>query len=219
MDNKALIKCFFTTPTKADAASVENIPVNTSAQSPRIPQHLSPTPALLTPRRPLQPKLATPRTSSIPSSSSSSSAATTLQPRHRQQQPPPPFSYEIAFPPGPMGLELEPVIISSERQLGCRVKDFYFSLDHSGVDPTELQVRVSPGDVVSHVDGVCVLSLRFAEVLDMLRQIRHAQRVVAFKNISASCTFRTHFTTLPVSSVFPLLNSTPRHHARYSEKV
>ena len=38
-------------------------------------------------------------------------------------------TYTVSFPPGPMGLELEPIIISShgERQLGCRVKDFYFN--------------------------------------------------------------------------------------------
>lgn len=86
-----------------------------------------------------------------------------------------------------MGLELEPVITSSERQLGCRVKDFYFGLDHSGVDPQMLQQRVTVGDVISHVDGVCVLSLRFTDVLELLRAMRGRQRVVVFKNISASC--------------------------------
>jgi hypothetical protein len=31
-----------------------------------------------------------------------------------------------------MGLELQPVIISSDHEIGCRVKDYYFGLDHHG---------------------------------------------------------------------------------------
>eukprot|EP01039_Chlorochromonas_danica_P013980 gene13980-16257_t len=43
--------------------------------------------------------------------------------------------YVVLFPPGAMGLELEPVIKSSEREIGCRIKDFYFGVDYRGIEP------------------------------------------------------------------------------------
>jgi hypothetical protein len=42
----------------------------------------------------------------------------------------PVYSYDVTFPPGAHGLELQPVIISSERSIGCKVKGFYFGLEH-----------------------------------------------------------------------------------------
>lgn len=99
----------------------------------------------------------------------------------------PAAEYEVEFPVGPMGLELEPVIISSERQLGCRVKDFYFGTDHSGVDPEMVMRCVGVGHVISRIDGVSVISLSFPEILNMLREAKDRPKKVLFKNISASC--------------------------------
>ena len=96
-------------------------------------------------------------------------------------------SVEVEFPPGPMGLELEPVIISSERQIGCRVKDFYFGVDHTGIDWETLTSAVKIGDVISHVQKCNVQSAKFADILNQLRDLKDATRVVTFKNISASC--------------------------------
>src|SRR5690606_20985176 len=36
------------------------------------------------------------------------------------------IKYRVTFPPGAMGLELEPIIRSKDVELGCRVKNFYF---------------------------------------------------------------------------------------------
>lgn len=96
-------------------------------------------------------------------------------------------SYEVIFPPGPHGLELEPVIISSERSLGCRIKGFFFSLEHEGIDRDYLEAMVAPGDIVCTIDGQNVLSMNFDNILTLLKGIRHKERVLVFKNISASC--------------------------------
>ena len=94
--------------------------------------------------------------------------------------------YDINFPPGSMGLELEPVIISSERQIGCRVRDFYFELDHEGISVDELKAKVSVGDIIWYVGGDSVLSAKFDDILDSLRSMRSKWRIITFKTISAS---------------------------------
>jgi len=91
--------------------------------------------------------------------------------------------YSLEFPAGPMGLELEPVIHSSERKIGCRVKDFYFGVGHSGIDPAVLQYRVSPGDIIVSIEGEVVLSSKFLDILEMLKSLRERSRTVAFKKI------------------------------------
>ncbi len=94
--------------------------------------------------------------------------------------------YEIEFPSGSMGLELEPVIISSERQIGCRVKDFYFDLEYKGLDQEYIQSHVGIGDVISKINGESVISLTFNEILNKLRTLRNDKRTIIFKNITAS---------------------------------
>lgn len=101
------------------------------------------------------------------------------------------IQYEIQFPAGSMGLELEPVIISSERKIGCRVKDFYFGVDYTGTeeDCNMLQGTISIGDILMKINGVSVVSLPFTSVLDMLRSLTSTERVVVFKNLTKSCKF------------------------------
>lgn len=94
--------------------------------------------------------------------------------------------YSVEFPVGPMGLELEPVILSSQRKIGCRVKDFYFGVNHSGIDPTILQSRVSPGDIIVKIQGETVLSSKFHDILDMLKSLKEQSRIVVFKKIDSS---------------------------------
>ncbi len=96
--------------------------------------------------------------------------------------------YEVLFPPGSMGLELEPVIKSSERELGCRVKDFYFGIDYDGIHPEKLQEKINIGDIICSVDGKSVKSLPFVEVIELLRTSKHLPRCIRFKNIAAACT-------------------------------
>ena len=99
----------------------------------------------------------------------------------------PVYSYQVLFPPGPHGLELEPVIKSSERSIGCRVKGFYFSLEHEGIDRVYLESVVEPGDVLCSIDGLNVLSMNFDSILALLKTIRTKERIIVLKNISASC--------------------------------
>ncbi len=97
------------------------------------------------------------------------------------------IKYKIEFPPGAMGLELEPVIKSTEREVGCRVKDFYFSLDHQGIDPTYIEKRVNIGDIICSINGEDIKSLPFNSIIEKLRDLRETKRVISFKNITAAC--------------------------------
>ena len=95
--------------------------------------------------------------------------------------------YEIAFPRGSMGLELEPVITSSEKAIGVKVKDFYYGMDYQGLDPVVLEECISIGDVISTVNDVNVLSMPFHDILQVIKTSRDSSiRQVVFKNISAS---------------------------------
>ncbi len=107
--------------------------------------------------------------------------------------------YEVIFPAGAMGLELEPVVISSVRKIGCRVRDFYFGLDYEGIDPKVLQKTIRIGDIISSVNGVSVLSSSFMDVLDILTSNREAkQRVLQFKDVSVAS---SNLTRTPVGSI------------------
>ena len=86
-----------------------------------------------------------------------------------------------------MGLELEPVITSSERTIGCRVKDFYFGIAYDGIDQSFLQEHVMIGDIIAKVNEISVVSLPFNKILDMLRALSTSTRTIVFKNITASC--------------------------------
>ena len=97
------------------------------------------------------------------------------------------YLFEIRFPPGPMGLELEPIITSSERQIGCRVKDYYFGIDHDGVDPDYVKSNVAIGDIIVQVQGENVLSTKFVDILDKLRSLRENYKLITFKDISLTC--------------------------------
>ena len=79
------------------------------------------------------------------------------------------------------------MIKSSDREIGCRVKDYYFPQDHEGIDPSYVQARVSVGDIVSSINGQDIKSLPFSVIIEKLRQLRDSKRVISFKNITASC--------------------------------
>lgn len=102
-------------------------------------------------------------------------------------QPPLRVRYKIEFPPGAMGVELEPVIRSSEKEIGCRVKDYYFPLDHNGVDRHYVESRVAIGDIICSINGEDVKSQSFGLIVDKLKSLKDKRRVISFKNIGASC--------------------------------
>jgi hypothetical protein len=101
---------------------------------------------------------------------------------------------DVSFPPGPMGLELEPVIVSSSRQMGCRVKDFY-NEDAEGQRTSAVQI----GDIVWQINGVKVQSERFVDILSTLKSTAESTRIITFKNIKG-------FPSTGNQYIFPLLS-------------
>jgi glycosylphosphatidylinositol transamidase (GPIT) subunit GPI8 len=95
--------------------------------------------------------------------------------------------YRVDFPSGAMGLELEPLVKSSDRELGCRVIDFFFAPDHKGVDQAYVESKVKIGDIISNVNGEDVRSKPFEEIVAMLKSLKDKNKTIWFKNISASC--------------------------------
>lgn len=93
---------------------------------------------------------------------------------------------EVTFPPGNMGLDLEPLIssVSPERLIGCRVKDFYFGIDHSGISEEQLRATLSPGHIIASINGEEVLFAQFMDILEKLRSLKPHQRKVCFKTLS-----------------------------------
>lgn len=85
-----------------------------------------------------------------------------------------------------MGLDLEPVIVSSQRKIGCRIKGFRVEAEHQGLDPIKLKALVKVGDIVKSINGTQVLSAPFDVILDTLRQLKRTTRSVVFKDISAN---------------------------------
>jgi hypothetical protein len=85
-----------------------------------------------------------------------------------------------------MGLDLEPLIVSlaPERLIGCKVKGFYFALDHSGISDEELMRSVSVGDIIARVNDKDVLFSQFEDILNELRLLKRETRTVYFKTIS-----------------------------------
>lgn len=97
------------------------------------------------------------------------------------------IKYKIEFPPGNMGLDLEPVVVSSEREIGCRVKDFYFGVDHEGIDPNFIYANISVGDIITAINGEDIKSWPFTRILEKLRSLREVKKTLHFKNITAAC--------------------------------
>lgn len=98
----------------------------------------------------------------------------------------------INFAPGPMGLELQPVIVSSEREIGCRVRDYYFGLDYNGISEEALQNSISIGDIITHIDDRNIQSAKFTDILELLRSLKDSDRRIVFKNVSTSCELQQH---------------------------
>ena len=135
--------------------------------------------------------------------------------QHNQQS-----QYEIEFPAGSMGLELEPVITSSERTIGCRVKDFYFGISYDGLDRDYLQEHVMIGDIIAKVNGTSVVSLPFNNILDMLRSLVDKPRQIVFKNITASweSTYKgAHGDLTPAKPMMKKENNSNKKHSHWAD--
>lgn len=89
--------------------------------------------------------------------------------------------YIFNFPPGAMGLELEPCYNINSTKFGCKIKGYYFGDDHTGVDSTLLQSNVFVGDSISCIDDKNVASLTFFNILDILKDLKATNRKITFK--------------------------------------
>jgi len=136
----------------------------------------------------LKPKKATKSTSKVLLSPSSSSVLDSDKNKHCGQISSSKSQYDITFPVGSMGLELEPVIISTERRLGCRVRDFYFAQNHQGIRKSDVKKLVQPGDIIASIQGKSVISVSFEKILEELISLKSQVRVVGFKNIGSNVT-------------------------------
>lgn len=88
--------------------------------------------------------------------------------------------YEVAFECGPIGLELETDWYGSQ---AC-VKSFRKMLN--GEDGPAKRVGVIRiGDVLTHVNDVCVLEYSFQETLDFLREVSPRPHRLRFKDVEA----------------------------------
>lgn len=95
--------------------------------------------------------------------------------------------YDFEFPSGSMGLELEPVIVSSAKRVGCRVKHFHYDFDYNGHDPTFLEANVAVGDIISKINGEVVVAWTFEDILMKLRALKNDKKTITFKNVTATC--------------------------------
>ena len=95
---------------------------------------------------------------------------------------------DIIFPPGAMGLVLEPLIPSeaSKREIGCKVKEFQFGIDDTGIDEGNLRSLIMPGDILSAINGSKVLFHKFHDVMTQLELLKHKQKRITFKKFRAN---------------------------------
>jgi hypothetical protein len=78
------------------------------------------------------------------------------------------------------------VITSSERQIGCRVKDYYFREDHTGISRVFLRQTVRIGDIITHIEGEAIFAWPFPSIIEKLRKISNEERTIVFKNLQTA---------------------------------
>jgi hypothetical protein len=78
------------------------------------------------------------------------------------------LEYDVAFQPGPIGLKLEPVVVSGNREIGCRVMKF---IDAGVAAPGQARAsgKIRPGDLLIAVDGQDVISWNYPDVITYLK--------------------------------------------------
>ena len=79
------------------------------------------------------------------------------------------LEYQVCFQPGPIGLKLEPVVVSGTREIGCRVMKF---IDGSSTNPSQAREsgKIRPGDLLIAVDGKDVISWNYPDIIAFLKQ-------------------------------------------------
>ena len=91
-------------------------------------------------------------------------------------------TFSIMFPPGPMGLHLEP---NTNEEIGAKVKGYHFSESSTGMNSSILKDKVKKGDVISLVDNINVIDMSFRKVYNILVNKTTSNKLVTFKRINS----------------------------------
>jgi C-terminal processing protease CtpA/Prc len=92
-----------------------------------------------------------------------------------------------------VGVNLESVIVSADKKIGCRVKAFHPSPDGSK-GQAERAGTIQPGDIIVAINGEQVLSQPFKKTVGILHARREEIRIIRFKVIFIMlCAFFSSF--------------------------
>eukprot|EP00978_Attheya_sp_CCMP212_P041112 scaffold231683_cov92-Attheya_sp.AAC.1 len=95
--------------------------------------------------------------------------------------------YEVTFQSGPLCLKVEPVIKSSGRELGCRLKQSLQGDPGTIPPPIQHFLASKPGDIILAIDGVEVMSKSYSDILGILGQpISSGDRIILFRSAKES---------------------------------
>ena len=121
------------------------------------------------------------------------------------------LEYDVAFQPGPIGLKLEPVVVSGNREIGCRVMKF---IDAGVAAPGQARAsgKIRPGDLLIAVDGQDVISWNYPDVITYLK-LRPSSlgRQMTFRSVwePPMKTSNNQVPTNPLSDTTPLKKPPP----------
>lgn len=85
-------------------------------------------------------------------------------------------TYSMLFPPGPMGLHLEPI----HAEMGAQVKGYHFSNSYSGINCVVIKAKVKKGDVITLIDNTDVTQMSFKKVYNLLVSKMSSNKFVTF---------------------------------------
>jgi chromosome segregation ATPase len=121
------------------------------------------------------------------SSSQSTNTTSSIIKQNQEDPSPPSSSYTVEFDYGkPLGMQLEPVIKSSAREIGCRVVRFIDHLVYGMESAARTSGQVHVGDVIVAVDGINVLSKSYEGIIEALKskpQDGSSIRRIKFRNV------------------------------------
>jgi len=92
--------------------------------------------------------------------------------------------FSVQFTPGPLGMNLEPVIRSMDRELGCRVVEFV-NVNSTLPSQARLSRKIHLGDVITSIDGKNMLSKPYDDIIALLKNPTNNAngRTISFRRI------------------------------------
>ena len=86
-------------------------------------------------------------------------------------------TYSMLFPPGPMGLHLEPVYAAD---MGAQVKGYHFSSSYSGINCAVIKDKIKEGDIITLIDNIDVTQMSFKTAYNLLVTKMSSNKLVTF---------------------------------------